>query len=160
MSGFTFFCILFTSSSLFGLFLGAYYGTMEYRIRNNLPLVTAGCFCPSCGHSLPLRHQIPVVSFLFLKGNCRFCHTPIPLRYPLTEGGFLAYYSITFCLFYRMPAVYLILWYGFLCILLTARCQRQYRSLRKGLCIMAVYHAVLAVLYLILYLATFHTLWL
>ena len=43
----TFFGILFISSSLFGLFLGAYYGTMEYRIRSNLPLVTAGCFCPS-----------------------------------------------------------------------------------------------------------------
>ena len=92
----TFFGILFISSSLFGLFLGAYYGTMEYRIRSNLPLVTAGCFCPSCGHSLPLRHQIPVLGFLFLKGKCRFCHAPIPLRYPLTEGGFLLYYGATF----------------------------------------------------------------
>ena len=105
----TFFGILFISSSLFGLFLGAYYGTMEYRIRSNLPLVTAGCFCPSCGHSLPLRHQIPVLGFLFLKGKCRFCHAPILLRYPLTEGGFLLYYGATFCLFRRTPVVYLIL---------------------------------------------------
>lgn len=156
----TFFGILFISSSLFGLFLGAYYGTMEYRIRSNLPLVTAGCFCPSCGHSLPLRHQIPVLGFLFLKGKCRFCHAPIPLRYPLTEGGFLLYYGSTFCLFRRTPVVYLILWYGALCLLLIARCGKQYRSLRKGLLIMAIYHAVIAALYLILYLATFRTLWL
>ncbi|MCI8788599.1 MAG: prepilin peptidase [Lachnospiraceae bacterium] len=156
----TFFGILFISSSLFGLFLGAYYGTMEYRIRSNLPLVTAGCFCPSCGHSLPLRHQIPVLGFLFLKGKCRFCHAPILLRYPLTEGGFLLYYGATFCLFRRTPVVYLILWYGALCLLLIARCGKQYRSLRKGLLIMAIYHAVIAALYLILYLATFRTLWL
>lgn len=156
----TFFGILFISSSLFGLFLGAYYGTMEYRIRSNLPLVTAGCFCPSCGHSLPLRHQIPVLGFLFLKGKCRFCHAPILLRYPLTEGDFLLYYGATFCLFRRTPVVYLILWYGALCLLLIARCGKQYRSLRKGLLIMAIYHAVIAALYLILYLATFRTLWL
>ena len=156
----TFFGILFISSSLFGLFLGAYYGTMEYRIRSNLPLVTAGCFCPSCGHSLPLRHQIPVLGFLFLKGKCRFCHAPILLRYPLTEGGFLLYYGATFCLFRRTPVVYLILWYGARCLLLIARCGKQYRSLRKGLLIMAIYHAVIAALYLILYLATFRTLWL
>ena len=156
----TFFGILFISSSLFGLFLGAYYGTMEYRIRSNLPLVTAGCFCPSCVHSLPLRHQIPVLGFLFLKGKCRFCHAPILLRYPLTEGGFLLYYGATFCLFRRTPVVYLILWYGALCLLLIARCGKQYRSLRKGLLIMAIYHAVIAALYLILYLATFRTLWL
>ncbi len=152
----TFFGILFISSSLFGLFLGAYYGTMEYRIRSNLPLVTAGGFCPS----LPLRHQIPVLGFLFLKGKCRFCHAPILLRYPLTEGGFLLYYGATFCLFRRTPVVYLILWYGALCLLLIARCGKQYRSLRKGLLIMAIYHAVIAALYLILYLATFRTLWL
>ncbi len=156
----TFFGILFISSSLFGLFLGAYYGTMEYRIRSNLPLVTAGCFCPSCGHSLPLRHQIPVLGFLFLKGKCRFCHAPILLRYPLTEGGFLLYYGATFCLFRRTPVGYLILWFGALCLLLIARCGKQYRSLRKGLLIMAIYHAVIAALYLILYLATFRTLWL
>ena len=151
MSDFSFFAILFLASSCFGLFMGAYYGTMEYRIRQNLPLVTAGCFCPSCGHSLPLHHQIPILSFLFLGGKCRFCHTHIPIRYPLTEGGFLAYYGITFLLFRRTPATYLILWYGFLCILLTARCIRQRRSLLKGIFIMTLYHAVIALLYLILY---------
>lgn len=151
MSDFSFITILFFSSITFGLFMGAYYGTMEYRIRQNLPLVTTGCFCPSCGHSLPLHHQIPVLSFLFLKGKCGFCHTCIPIRYPLTEAGFLAYYGITFLLFRWTPAVYLLLWYGFLCVLLAARCKGQCRSLLKGLLIMALYHAVISLLYLILY---------
>ncbi|WP_300799917.1 prepilin peptidase [uncultured Acetatifactor sp.] len=151
MSDSSFFTILFLSSISFGLFMGAYYGTMEYRIRQKLPLVTADCFCPSCGHSLPLRHQIPVLSFLFLKGKCRFCHAHIPLRYPLTESGFLAFYGTAFLLFRRMPAAYLTLWYGFICILLTARCGRHGRHLLKGLLIMALYHGIMALLYLILY---------
>lgn len=160
MFDFTFFSILFISSSLFGLFMGAYYGTMEYRIRQHLPLVTTGCFCPSCGHSLPLHHQVPVLSFLFLKGKCRFCHAPIPRRYPLTEAGFLAFYGLTFCLFGHAPVVYLILWYSFSCLLLTIRCGKHRRFFWKGLFIMALYHGAIALLYLILYLASFQTLWL
>lgn len=151
MSDFSFFTILFFSSIVFGLFMGAYYGTLEYRIRQNLPLVTANCLCPFCGHSLPLHHQIPVLSFLFLKGKCHFCHAHIPIRYPLAESGFLAYYGITFLFFRRTPAAYLILWYGFICILLAGQYIRHRRSLLKGLLIMAFYHAVIALLYLILY---------
>lgn len=158
MSDFTFFGVLFISSSLFGLIVGAYYGTIEYRIRQNLPLMTSDCFCPGCGHVLPLRHQIPILSFFLLKGKCRFCHAGIPVRYPLTESGFLLYYSILFVIFFRKPAVYLTLWYVSVCILLLVRCQRQYRSLLKGIVIMALYHVVIAVIYIAVYLASYDAL--
>lgn len=157
MSDFTFFSILFSASSLFGLFMGAYYGTMEYRIRHGMPFMTSGCFCPSCGHALPLHHQIPVLSFLFLRGRCHFCHTDIPARYPLTEGGFALYYGTAFLLFRRTPAAYLILWYAFLCVLTTARCGKRYGPLLKGLLLMGLYHGAIALLYLILYLASYGT---
>lgn len=158
MSDFPFFEVLFISSSLFGLVTGAYYGTIEYRIRRNLPLITSDCFCPCCGHVLPLHHQIPILSFFLLKGKCRFCHTPIPVRYPLTESGFLFYYIVLFVIFFRMPTVYLALWYIFICILLLVRCQRQYRSLLKGIVIMTLYHVVIAVTYIAVYLASYNTL--
>lgn len=147
------FNVLLISSAVFGTFIGAYYGTIEYRIRENLPLATSQCFCPSCGRVLPLHHQIPIVGFLLLKGRCRFCRTPIPVRYALIEGGFLIYYSASFLIFFRTPAVYLILWYAFICVLMAARCQKQYRSLLKGLGIMSGYHAVISALYLALYSA-------
>lgn len=158
MSEFEFFMILFLSSSLFGLIIGAYFGTMEYRIRQNLPLVTLNCICPSCGHSLPLYHQIPLASFLLLQGRCHFCQNKISLRYPLTEGGFMAYYGASFLIFRHTPLVYLLLWYMFICILLFVRCRRHLRPLLKGLALITLYHAIISLLYLAIYLATFDTL--
>ena len=154
MSDPVFFFILLTASALFGMVIGAYAGTIDYRIRKNLPLVTSECFCPCCGHTLSLYHQIPVLSFFLLKGKCRFCQTPIPLRYPLTEGGFLLYYAITFLSFFRTPLIYLSLWYIFICILLICRCRKHYLSLLKGLGIMTLYHAMISVVYLVLYAAS------
>jgi len=157
MSDHTFFTVLFITSILFGLIMGAYYGTIEYRIRKNLPLITADCICPSCGHTLPLHHQIPLLSFLLLRGRCHFCHTDISIRYPLIEGGFTIYYGASYLIFRRLPIAFLILWYVFICMMLFLRCQRQYRSLLKGLAVMTGYHALISAVYLLIYLASYNS---
>ena len=77
MSDFTFFFTLLLISAVFGTTMGAYFCTMQYRIREDLPLVTSDCICPACGHRLLLFHQIPIISFFLLKGKCRFCHNVI-----------------------------------------------------------------------------------
>jgi leader peptidase (prepilin peptidase)/N-methyltransferase len=41
--------------------------------------------CPSCGHQITALENIPVVSWLLLRGRCSSCHTRIPARYPLIE---------------------------------------------------------------------------
>lgn len=41
--------------------------------------------CPECGHTLGVRDLFPIVSWLFLRGRCRFCGTRISVRYPVTE---------------------------------------------------------------------------
>jgi leader peptidase (prepilin peptidase)/N-methyltransferase len=41
--------------------------------------------CPACGKDLKWYHNIPVVSFVFLRGRCGFCKARIPIRYPLVE---------------------------------------------------------------------------
>ena len=54
--------------------------------------------CPGCGHQITALENIPVLSYLFLRGKCSQCHTTIPLRYPAIEllagmlGGFAAYH--------------------------------------------------------------------
>lgn len=61
-------------------------------------LVTPRSKCPQCGHRITVLENIPIFSFLFLKGQCSQCHTPISLRYPLVElltgllSGFSAWY--------------------------------------------------------------------
>jgi leader peptidase (prepilin peptidase)/N-methyltransferase len=42
--------------------------------------------CPGCGQPLAMRHNIPVLSYLFLRGRCACCHTPISIRYPIVEA--------------------------------------------------------------------------
>jgi leader peptidase (prepilin peptidase)/N-methyltransferase len=42
--------------------------------------------CPSCGHRLHALHNIPVVSYLALRGRCAFCDSPISVRYPVVEA--------------------------------------------------------------------------
>ena len=41
--------------------------------------------CPHCKHRLGVTDNIPVVSWLFLRGRCRYCHTPISIQYPIVE---------------------------------------------------------------------------
>ena len=48
-------------------------------------LVTPRSRCPHCGHPITALENIPVLSYLFLKGRCRECKTPISIRYPLVE---------------------------------------------------------------------------
>lgn len=153
MSDNIFFGFLLLTSLIFGTTMGAYFCTMEYRIRNDLPIITADCFCPSCGHRLPLIHQVPIISFLALHGQCHFCHTPIPFRYPITEGLFLLYYTLTYCLFFNSPIIYLVLWFLFICFLLTIKGHGHYSALIRGIMIITIYHAIISTLYLVLYLA-------
>lgn len=55
-------------------------------------LVVPRSACPSCGHRITALENIPILSYLWLRGRCSACHTPISPRYPLVEAltGFLA----------------------------------------------------------------------
>ncbi|MQY50657.1 prepilin peptidase [Rhodocyclus gracilis] len=50
-------------------------------------LATPRSRCPHCGHTLSARENIPILSWLVLRGRCAACATPIPLRYPLIEAA-------------------------------------------------------------------------
>lgn len=152
MSAFHFF-VLFLSSVLFGAVIGAYLGTADYRIRHDEPVITSKCYCPECHHTLAGIYQIPVISWFLLGGRCHYCHAPIPLRYPLIEGGFLLYYGTTFLLLWKYPVSLLMLWFGMLCITLFLRCQGHYRSLVKGLSVFAGYHLFYGIAFLSIYAA-------
>ena len=48
-------------------------------------LVVPRSACPKCGHMITALENIPVISYLFLRGKCRACKTPISIRYPIVE---------------------------------------------------------------------------
>ena len=90
------FCLV---AALFGVVIGGFANTLEYRTRTNLNILTNDCYCPSCGSKLRLTDQIPVVSYLLLGGRCRVCREKISPRYPLVEAGTTLIYGLSAFIF-------------------------------------------------------------
>ncbi|MEO0108738.1 MAG: prepilin peptidase, partial [candidate division WOR-3 bacterium] len=57
-----------------------------YRIPRGKSIVVPGSFCPRCKSRIRWYDNIPILSWLLLRGRCRDCHAPITLRYPLVEA--------------------------------------------------------------------------
>ena len=102
-------------SSLIGLALGSFANVIISRLPQGDPIFTKWSHCPHCRNVLPWQDKIPLLSYLFLKAQCRFCSRPISWRYPLVEllGGLLA-----LGLWLRFPYSPLLLVYGTLVFLL------------------------------------------
>src|ERR1700712_635414 len=95
------------AAGLFGLLIGSFLNVVIYRIPKmmqresdnyvasesgkELPhtdrfnLMVPRSSCPHCGHQITALENIPVVSYLFLRGKCISCKAPISVRYPLVE---------------------------------------------------------------------------
>ena len=56
-----------------------------WRVPRGESVVWPGSHCPLCGTDLPWTNNIPVLSWVFLRGQCQFCHGPISVQYPLIE---------------------------------------------------------------------------
>ena len=74
-----------TLVTLLGLVLGSFMNVCIYRLPRGLSPVRPRSGCPSCGHMLAWFENVPVVSYLVLRGRCRRCGTSISLIYPAIE---------------------------------------------------------------------------
>lgn len=68
-----------------GATVGSFLNVVVWRLPRGISLVHPGSFCPVCRHPIHLRDNIPVLSWLALRGRCRDCATPIPRRYLWVE---------------------------------------------------------------------------
>jgi leader peptidase (prepilin peptidase)/N-methyltransferase len=75
-------CIL-----MFGLVVGSFLNVVIHRLpREGLSLTSPRrSFCPACLNQIAWYDNIPILSWVALRGHCRFCHAPISARYPLVE---------------------------------------------------------------------------
>ncbi|TSC53517.1 MAG: leader peptidase (prepilin peptidase) / N-methyltransferase [Microgenomates group bacterium LiPW_16] len=82
-------------SFLLGLAVGSFLNVLIYRLPHSLSL-SGRSFCPKCKKKIFWQDNIPLLSFILLRGRCRFCHSPISWRYPLVElaTGILTVYSV------------------------------------------------------------------
>ena len=65
---------------------GSFLNVVAARVPLQRSIVSPGSACMSCGQSLSWRDNIPLVSFLLLRGRCRYCGAQIPWRYPAVEA--------------------------------------------------------------------------
>ena len=147
------FCImLFWMGTVFGSFLTL----AVYRIPLGLDITHERSFCPKCNHRLEFMDLIPIVSYLFLRGKCRYCGKPVRIRYLLLEviSGcvFLtAYFAFSLSFpFFKVPAVALmvafVMFYITNAILLGI--DKEYRSIDKRVLLFGILTNTLYMLYL------------
>lgn len=71
--------------ALFGAVLGSFLNVCILRLPAQLSVVTPRSRCPRCGYVLRWYDNIPMASWLMLRGKCRSCRAPISIQYPLVE---------------------------------------------------------------------------
>lgn len=76
------FCILIF---IMGTVFGSFFTLAVYRIPLNKNIVNERSFCPKCNHRLEAWDLIPVLSYIFLRGRCRYCKEKVRIRYLLLE---------------------------------------------------------------------------
>src|SRR5687768_14925199 len=72
-------------AGIFGLLIGSFLNVCIYRLPRDLSVVSPRSFCPNCERSIPWHHNVPVLSYLILRGRCAGCGAGIPWRYPAVE---------------------------------------------------------------------------
>ncbi|MBO5958995.1 MAG: prepilin peptidase [Lentisphaeria bacterium] len=69
-----------------GLCIGSFLNVCIWRVPNGMSLISPPSHCPKCDHPIRAWENIPILSWLFLRGKCSSCKQPISIRYPLVEG--------------------------------------------------------------------------
>ena len=128
-------CVFPVVSGLLGLLVGSFLNVVIHRLPlmmerdwqcqcaelrgEDMPqgeafsLVTPRSRCPACGHAISALENIPIVSWLFLRGKCSACHASISVRYPLVEaltGLLTAFAALYFGFEWSALGAFLLIW--------------------------------------------------
>ena len=98
-------------AGVLGLLIGSFLNVVIYRVPLGQSIVSPPSACPNCGNRIRRRDNVPVLSWLVLRGKCRDCGEPISARYPVVElvtGLLFAAAAFRFPLPYGAPAQYIV----------------------------------------------------
>jgi leader peptidase (prepilin peptidase)/N-methyltransferase len=94
---------------LVGLAVGSFLNVVVWRVPRGESVVSPPSACPRCGTPIRARDNVPVLSWLLLRGRCRDCRAPIARRYPLVEAGTgLLFVAVTLGTGLEAPGVWLL----------------------------------------------------
>lgn len=87
-----------------GIAVGSFVSVVAHRVPRGLSIVGPRSRCPSCGAQIAARDNVPVLSWLLLRGRCRSCGEAIPALYPAVELGVGAAFLATVLVLWDQPA--------------------------------------------------------
>jgi len=90
---------------IFGLIAGSFISALTYRFPRGISITFGRSFCPHCKKNISWYDNIPLLSFLFLKGKCRNCKNMISKRYPLIEFTTVLIFTFLFFLVNNCPTL-------------------------------------------------------
>lgn len=106
-------CIL---TALLGLCVGSFLNVVIYRLPNNMSLAKPSSHCPKCNKEIKWYDNIPVISYIILRGKCRNCGDKISPRYIFVELANMLLWLVSFFLFFDLSSVYSIIYFAIACI--------------------------------------------
>ncbi len=77
---------LYLIVGLLGALIGSFLNVCIYRLPRRESIAWPGSHCPACSHLIDWYDNVPLASYLILRGRCRHCKTPISIRYPVVEA--------------------------------------------------------------------------
>ena len=87
----------------FGACVGSFLNVVIYRLPEGLSIVRPASRCPKCAHELRWFENLPIVSWLALRGRCRSCHAPISPQYVLIEMLVAVVFAGVYIIFFLAP---------------------------------------------------------
>lgn len=73
-------------SIIFGAMVGSFLNVCIFRLPKGESIIWPGSHCPQCKNPIQFYDNLPLVSYILLKGKCRHCKKPISFQYPFVEG--------------------------------------------------------------------------
>ncbi|MEA2073535.1 MAG: prepilin peptidase [Campylobacterota bacterium] len=131
-----------TIAFVFGLLFGSFLNVVILRIPKGESVVFKSSHCYSCGNSLKPWHNIPLFSWLFLRGKCSFCKAKISIQYPLIElTSGLLFLAVATQYGLSIPALFIAL--SFLMLLALSMIDFKYKMVPDSLNLLAILFAIL-----------------
>ena len=84
---------------LLGAIVGSFLNALIYRIPRKISIYKKRSFCPKCNHQLAWYDLIPILSYILLRGKCRYCGSKISPKYLIVELITAFYFSFSFLMF-------------------------------------------------------------
>lgn len=122
---------------IIGCFFGSFFTLAVYRIPRKEDILIKHSYCPNCNHKLGFLDLFPILSYILLKGKCRYCKQPIRIRYLLLEvfsGIVFLVLAISLKIdFYNLNILYLFSCYIYISILfIIAGIDKENIKIQKG----------------------------